>query len=206
MKYILMCGGKYPKWETPRQLASVFGEPVVKRTIWMLREAGIEDISISASDPRFEEFGVPVLHHQNNFSPTSGSWVEAFYPTRDPACYIFGDVVFSPGAIRTITQAKTESIDFFASAPPFARTYIKQHAEPFAFKVVDQKRFRAAIDFVMANEYTGIFLRRPIAWELWQVIIGESVRKINFNSYTIINDYTCDIDHEEDIEKLKKLV
>lgn len=206
MKYIIMCGGKYARWETPRQLTKIFSESLVERTIRMLSEAGIEDINISASDPVFEQFGVPVLHHQNNFGPGSGSWVEAFYPTQEPVCYLMGDVLFSPGAIRTITQARTESIDFFASAPPFARTYTKPHAEPFAFKVVDQKRFRAAIDFVIANENTGIFNRRPIAWELWQVIIGECVRSINFNSYTIINDYTCDVDYAEDIEKLKRLV
>lgn len=206
MKYIIMCGGGYPKWETPRQLTKFNDETLVERTIRMLRQVGATDIAISSNDERFEGFGVPVLHHDNSFSFPTGSWVEAFYPTEDPACYMFGDVFFSPEGIRKIYTKPTTGIDFFSSVPPFSKNYIKPHAEPFAFKVVDQKRFRAAIDFVKANEYSSIFARRPISWELWQVINGDCVRTINFNNCTVINDYTCDIDDVEDIEKLKRFL
>lgn len=207
MKYIIMCGGEYPEWKEPRQLTKFKDEPLVARTIRLLRNAGVEDIAISAHDPRFEEFGVPVLHHENTFSAREpmGSWMEAFYPTTEPACYLMGDVLYSADAIRTIVNEEVSSVMFFASAPPFSRSYIKPHAEPFAFKVVDQKRFRAAISFVMANEHTGIFRRRPIAWELWQVLNGENVREINFKNYIAINDFTCDVDKAEDIAKLERL-
>lgn len=208
MKYIIMCGGEYSRWEEPRQLAKVKGEPLVARTIRLLKEAGAEDINISAQDPRFEEFGVPVLHHANSYRSCPnprGSWAEGFYPTEVPACYLMGDVFFSPNAIKTIVNLEVKSVMFFASAPPFCWSYIKPHAEPFAFKVVDQKRFRAAISFVIANESTGIFRRRPIAWELWQVLNGEDVKTINFKNYIAINDYTCDVDSKEDVEKLEKL-
>ena len=209
MRYIIMCGGQYPKWETPRQLTHICGEPVVARTIRMLREAGVEDIAISASDSRFEAFDVPVLKHPNGFvaiKDGGGSWVDAFWPTEDPACYLMGDVVFSPYAIRRIVETQTDLIQFFASSYPFSGSYIKQHAEPFAFKIVDQKRFREAIDFVRRNERTGIFIRRPIAWELWQVINHEDVRMINFGNYIAINDYTCDIDTPEDAPKIESAI
>lgn len=208
MKYIIMCGGEYPAWKEPRHLTKFKDEPLVERTIRLLRDAGVEDIAISANDPRFEDFGVPVLHHENNFFVSDtprGSWVEAFYPTDDPACYLMGDVLFSPEAIKIIVNEDVSSVMFFASAPPFNRRYIKPHAEPFAFKVVDQKRFRAAISFVLANMHTGIFCRSPIAWELWQVLNGENVRDINFNNYIKINDYTCDVDYAADVAKLERL-
>lgn len=208
MKYIIMCGGVYPGWKEPRQLTKFKDEPLVARTIRLLKQAGAENIFISSLDPRFKDFGVPVLVHENNFSAgpkPSGSWVEGFYPTTEPACYLFGDVLFSPNAIKTIVDEEVSSVMFFASAPPFNWSYIKPHAEPFAFKVVDQKRFRAAISFVIANEHTGIFSRRPIAWELWQVLNGESVREINFKNYIKINDYTCDVDNAADIAKLERL-
>ncbi len=207
MKYIIMCGGTYPAWKTPRHLVKIRGEPNVARTIRLLRECGVKDIAISASDERFAQFGVPVLTHDNPFvayKKDGGCWVTAFYPTDDPACYILGDVVFSPNAIRTIVGTHTDSIQFFASCPPFSGDYIKQWAEPFAFKVTDQKRFRAAIDYVCANAYTGIFRRRPIAWELWQVINGWDVRSINYGSYVAINDYTCDIDEPSDAAAIEK--
>ena len=109
MRYIIMCGGTYRKWETPRQLIRIRGEPIVARTIRLLREAGVEDIAISSNDKIFEQLGVPVLRHKNNFTvkapwDTEGDWCDAFYPTEDPVCYIFGDVVFSPEAIRTIVE------------------------------------------------------------------------------------------------------
>ena len=207
MKYIIMCGGRYNGWETPRQMMIIHDEPVVARTIRLLKEAGVDDISISTNDMRFEQFGVPILFHENNFignAENGGSWVEAFYPSSDPACYLMGDVAFSPAAIHKIVNTKTDGIQFFASAPPFSFDYIKPYAEPFAFKVVDQVKFRAAIDYVKANEDTGIFVRRPIAWELWQVINGENVRLINFNNYCVINDYTCDIDTISDAINIER--
>lgn len=205
-KFIVMCGGVYVKWKQPRQLIKIRGEPIIARTIRLLREAGATDIAISTNDDRFAEFGVPLLKHDNDFTAfgnCGGTWVNGFYPMDGPACYLMGDVVFSPNAIRTIVGTEIEGIMFFASAPPFSAKYIKKYAEPFAFKVTDQKRFQAAIAFVRANESTGIFRRRPIAWELWQVINGENVREINFKNYVAINDYTCDIDAEEDVAKIE---
>ena len=44
MRYIIMCGGRYQQWQTPRQLIKIRGEPIVARTIRLLRENGITDI------------------------------------------------------------------------------------------------------------------------------------------------------------------
>ena len=48
MKYIIMCGGNYETFETPRQLTKIKGEPLVARTIRLLQEQGVEDIAISS--------------------------------------------------------------------------------------------------------------------------------------------------------------
>lgn len=210
MKYIIMCGGNYADWETPRQLLEVRGEPIVARTIRLLRDEDVSDIAISSGDPRFEAFGVPVLRHENGMTVSgeemTGCWADAFYPMTEPACYLMGDVVFSPAAIRAIVGTDTDSIRFFASAPPFSPLFIKQWAEPFAFKVADQARFRAAIDFVKANVNTGIFRRPPIAWELWQVIRGRNVREIDYGSVTAINDYSCDVDNPADRDRIERVM
>lgn len=203
MKYIIMCGGTYQKWERPRQLINVNGEAIVERTIRLLRENGITDIAISSNNAIFESFGVTVLRHTNTYSAKgyddfTGYWCEAFYPTDEPTCYLFGDVIFTPHAIRTIVETQTDDIMFFASAPPFAPEYHKPWAEPFAFKVMDQQRFREAIEDVKRYADQGLFCRHPIAWELWQVITGGQLNVIDFNSYVAINDSTCDIDYPED--------
>ena len=203
-KYILMCGGEYnDRWETPKQLNKIGNETIVERTIRQLRENGITDIAISSNNPIFEQFGVLVLHHENNYG-NGGMWVDAFYPTDDPVCYIFGDVVFSPEAIKTIVETDTDDIEFFASAPPFAENYIKPWAEPFAFKVRDQQHLKNAVAKV--KEIKDSFRRDPIAWELWQVIKNTPINKIDYTNYTKINDYTCDVDNKRDVVKFNNEV
>lgn len=210
MKYIIMCGGRYEAWETPRQMTEINGEPVVARTIRLLRENGVSDISISSDNLMFSQFGVPMIVHENPYFPrkdgVDGAWVDAFPPSAFPACYIMGDVVFSPEAIRTIVSTKTDGIQFFASRPPFHPLYRKPWAEPFAFKVANQRKFRHAIDFCRKNASTGVFSRHPIAWELWQVINGEDPKVINYSNYVAINDYTCDIDDAADVTTMREVL
>ena len=204
VKYIIMCGGTYPGWKTPKQLLEIDGEPIVARTIRLLRENGVEDIAISSNNEVFEQFGVPVLHHENTFvgrayNDYDGYWCEAFYPTSDPACYIFGDVVFSPEAIKKIVETETKTIEFFASAPPFNRRYRKKSAEPFALKVENQGLLHYGVEMCIYLDRLGCFKRKPIMWELWQVIKGTPLNIIDYTNYVVINDYTCDIDGKGDL-------
>lgn len=200
MQYIIMCGGTYKN--VVKALLKVNGEFIVERTIRLLREQGITDIAISTNNDLFEMFDVPILHHENNFNTVKGTgyWVEAFYPTHKPVCYLFGDVYYSPEAIHTIIGTWTNDIEFFASARPFASNYPKRWAEPFAFKVANQKHFQEAVDTTKRLCSQGAFKRHPIAWELWQVIKGTELNKIDTN-YTVINDYTCDVDCVEDTKQ-----
>ena len=211
MKYIIMCGGTYQQWEIPRQLQKIHGEMIVSRTIRLLRENGASDIAISTNIPVFKRLGVPVLEHNNDFKvyapwKTSGYWCDAFYPTDEPTCYLFGDVVFSPEAIKTIVETETDDIQFFASAPPFAEGYIKNWAEPFALKAVNTEHLKHAIDLTKQYQDRGMFKRKPIMWELWQVIKDTPLNRIDYNNYVVINDYTCDVDDEGDIARLEDAV
>ena len=211
MKYIIMCGGTYAKWDRPKHLTELKGEPLVARTIRLLRENGITDIAISSNSELFEQFGVPVLKHENPYRlPLEGRatspWLDAFYPMNEPVCYIFGDVVFSPEAIKTIVETQTDSIEFFASAKPLPKIYPKHWAEPFAFKVADTKLFFTAITTTKLYDKEGYFNRQPVSWELWQVIKDTPLNKVDYTNYTVINDYTCDIDCPEDIKLFEAFV
>lgn len=206
MIYLLMCGGLYPHWQEPKHLQKIHGEPIVARTIRLLRESGIENIAITSNDDRFKQFGVPVLEHDNTYVYGKvHTWLDAFYPLDRAVCYIFGDVVFSPEAIKTIVKYQTDSIMFFGSSEPVPENYPKRWAEPFAFKVMDQKLFRAAITLTKHYDKLGKFHREPVSWELWQVIQGTPLDVIDYTNYVAINDYTCDIDTPEDIELMERL-
>lgn len=211
MKYIIMCGGEYPKWETPRQLLKINGETIVERTIRLLRENGIEDIAISSNNDVFERFGVPVLRHTNGYkgiqyNVCEGIWCDAFYPTNEPTCYLFGDVVYSPKAIKTIVEYETDDIMFFGSSHPFAPEYPKWYIEPFCFKVQNTEHLHKAVEDVKRLYREGRFGRQPIAWEVWNVISRGADGDVNYideRSYVGINDYTCDIDAPNETDMLK---
>ena len=162
MKYIIMCGGTYG--DLPKQLLTVMGERIVERTIRLLRAYGATDIAISSNDARFEGLGVPVLKHENEYvyGKNTHSWLNAFYPSEQPTCYIFGDVYFSEETIKTIVRIETDTIQFFASAPPFAENYIKIWAEPFAFKVNDPKLFFEKVNECHKYDLEGRSLWRGI--------------------------------------------
>ena len=211
MKYIILCGGTYEDWEYPKHMAVVNGEPIVARTIRLLRENGIEDIGISTNDDAFAGFGVTLYKHNNPYTLPKDAdadtpWLDAFYPMTEPVCYIFGDVVFSPKAIKTIVETDTDSIEFFASAKPLPSIYPKHWAEPFAFKVKDTSRFFKAIKDTNELDKQGLFKRQPVSWELWQVIKGTPLNKVVYDNYTVINDYTCDIDEPKDIAYFDRIL
>ena len=200
-RYIILCGTAYHLNGVPRQLSVIRGERILDRTIRLLRENGITDIMVTATDDAFydPDIDVPVIGYDS-----SGDWVNCFYPSKAPACYIFGDVYFSEQAIKTIVETQTDGIQFFASAPPFASNYSKPYAEPFAFKVVDQEHFRNSIETVKDNKRKNLWNREPLAWELWQIIKNTKLNEIDYHNYISINDYTCDIDDEGDIIRMEE--
>ena len=209
MKYIIMCGGVYQAWEQPRHLLKVGDECIVQRTIRLLRECNVQDIAISTNNKVFEQFGVPLLSHFNSYNAkgyndSMGYWCDAFYPMEEPVCYIFGDVIFSPQAIKIVVNTDTRDIEFFASAPPFSQQFSKKYAEPFALKVVNNAHLKECIYLTKQYDRQHRFYRKPIMWELWQVIKGTPLNHIDYTNYTVINDYTCDVDSPEDLSKITK--
>ena len=115
-------------------------------------------------------------------------------------------MVFSPEAIKTIVETETDDIEFFASAPPFDKRYIKPWAEPFALKVWDQSHLKRAIKQTELFWHQGFYKRKPIMWELWQVIQGYPFNEIHYDTYVNINDYTCDVDSPEDLKRIEQNV
>lgn len=205
MKYVIMCAGR---GDPHRFLSMINGEPLIYRTVEMLLGLGIRhgDIYITLT-PQLAGLlaaylGVPVDTLLNPRTST-GLWSDCFVFMNEPVCYLFGDVVYSDAALKTIVNTDTDDIEFFASAPPFAPNYSKEWAEPFAFKVKNNAHLKSAIKVVEQFYEEGKFKRKPIAWEVWQVIKNTPLNKINYHNYTVINDYTCDVDELDDILKFE---
>lgn len=207
MKYILMCGGEYKKFDTPKHLIEVNGERIVDRTIRLLKENGVQDIYISSNNPLFDSCNVPRLENKDNYYELGkdydkGWWLSAFYKVNEPVCYIWGDVYFSDGAIKTIVNYKTHKDILFGTSDA-KNKYHNNWGEPFAYIVNDYKRFYKAIDDIKVLWDEGKIIRMPVVWELYRYLhkLDINVQRIT-EDYVCIDDGTIDIDSPEDIERL----
>ena len=108
-------------------------------------------------------------------------------------------------AIKTIIENDTDSVLFFGSRNLKREDNLKEWEEPFAFKVVNQRLFRAGIEACKELCDEGLTKREPIAWELYRVINGYPVNEhIIDKNYVSIDDITTDFDTPEELEKFKE--
>lgn len=208
MRYILMCGGKYKQFKQPKHLSVIKGEVLIERTIRLLKENGVKDINISTNNPAFDYLDISKLKHDNNFETdmkhTKGYWLDAFYPTKEPTTYIFGDVWFTDEAIKKIVNYQTEDNVLFGTG--IARNEKHQNwGEPFAYIVNDTETFFKGIKDVKKLFDEGKTRRHPIVWELYRYLHGLdiNVQRIT-DDYVDIDDGTIDIDYPEIINEIER--
>ena len=207
MKVIIMCGGEYNQFKTPKHLSVVKGERLVDRTIRLLKENGITDISISSNNPIFDSCGVPRLEHINTYkyekNGQSGYWLDAYYPVEEPVIYIYGDVFFTDNAIKTIVNYKSNDNILFGTSDA-KNKYHQNWGEPFAYLVNDYITFFKGIEEVKKLQDKGLTNRMPVTWELYRYLNGldVNVQQVLDKTYVCIDDGTMDIDQPEDIKTL----
>lgn len=208
-KYVILAYSNDKTFDIPRQMVEIEGEPLLKRTIRLLRENGIEDITVTGKNESYKDLGVKLYSSKTNdfdYIKRTGYWLNAFdYELMDePVCFIWGDVYFSEEAIKTIVETDTDSSMFFCSYNNKSEYYIKEHDEPFAYKVVDTDLFKEHIEKVKKMKDEGLCCREPIIWEVYRSIHNQDINTHEMTTdYVAINDITCDIDSACDVEKIK---
>ncbi len=207
MKYIIMCGGEYKIFQTPKHLSVINGERLVDRTIRLLKENGVKDIYISSNNPIFDTCGVPRLEHTNTYvnngKSNTGYWLDAFYKVNEPVCYIWGDVYFTDNAIKTIVNYKTNKNIFFGTSDAL-NEYHNNWGEPFAYIVNDYITFYKGIDDVKKLKDEGKCIREPVVWELYRYLHGLDINVQRITTdYVCIDDGTMDVDSPKELEELK---
>lgn len=212
MKFVIMCGGKYDTFKTPKQLSVINGERVVDRTIRLLRENGVNEIFISTNDKRFESCGVPILKHKNSYKfikgELKGYWLDAFYPNfdeREQVTFLFGDVYYMPSAIELITKCNLNKNILFGSKAA-KNIYHKNWGEPFAYYVADYKTFMDGVKAVKKLQDEGKLLRVALVWELYRYLnnLDVNVQDIKDDTFIVIDDGTIDIDAPFQIEEYNR--
>lgn len=207
---IIMCGGVYNNFKHHKALTKINGERLVDRTIRLLKENGINDVYVSATDPNFIDY--KVLKHNNTYKyedgNVSGYWVDAYYPTDKPCIYLHGDVYYSEDAIKKIINYNPKVNTMIGNQWALNNEH-KKVGEPFGWIIVDQKKFRDAINKCkQLQDENKIDRGYAISWELYQVLNGYDVNgfDINIDTYLPIYDETDDIDTPEQIDILNSKV
>lgn len=208
MRYIILAKGGHDGFDTPRQLSVINGERLLDRTIRLLRENGIDDISVTGD---YTDIDAKVFNPPNNtynYHTGEGYWLDAFNDVLDePVCLIWGDVYFSDEAIKTIVETETNDTMFFCSYKNTDKRYIKKWDEPFAYKIVNVKSFKRHVEMVKKLWDVSYCKRNPIVWEVYRSINGININEHKLaDNVTIINDITCDIDNPKDIFKIEMRV
>lgn len=209
MKYIIMAGGNYEQFKTPKHLTVLNGERIIDRTIRLLKENGVKNIYISSNNPLFDSCDAPrLINEKNNFKTdmknTQGYWLDAFYPVEEPVTYIFGDVYFSSDAINKIVNYKTNKNILFGTKDAL-NVYHQNWGEPFAYIVNDYKTFFKGVNEVKKLYDEGKIARHPIVWELYRYLHNLDINIQNITvDYEIIDDETMDIDTPEEAKELER--
>lgn len=211
MRYVIMAGGYYEQWETPKQLQIVNGERIVERTIRLLKENGCKDIVITSNNEAFDGLGVERLEHENSYryenGKLNGYWVDAFYPKfkrNQKVTFLFGDVYFTEDAIKQIIGCKDKGNILFGSKGALITNRVG--GEPFAYVVNELGKFYDGIKEVKRLQDEGKCNRVPIVWELYRVLNGIDVNehRVLSETYKVIDDGTNDCDSREKLNTLRK--
>ena len=148
---------------------------------------------------------------------SENAWLNAYYPTEQPACYLPGDIYWSEEAIKIIVETEVKDTMFFA-APGIKdgrkHKNIKSHREPLGFKVVNQKHFRSSINALLDMIDKGMFSVDPVSWTLYKYINELPISYSDWNNdifdkpgnLVVIDDITTDIDSSKDIPKLEEML
>ena len=212
MIYVIMAGGEYKDFETPKQLTIINGERLVDRTIRLLKENGINKIYVSSNDSRFDSCDAPRLEHNNTYKVVGdiqeGYWLDAFYPyfkPSDKVCFMFGDVYYTEEAIRTIVGFKCVKNTLFGTSDAKNEQH-QNWGEPFAYKVVNYDEFMRGVGIVKEMQDEGKTKRTPIVWELYRFLNGldVNIQQVLDETYVCIDDGTMDVDDLDKVEMVRK--
>lgn len=101
---VIMAAGKATRWnnylDVPKQMIPVDGEPILKRTIRLLKTMGVTDITVTVPEKGyFGNLGVEEIVGSSKHE--MGRFLNAL---KENAIYLYGDVFFSEDAIRKIVK------------------------------------------------------------------------------------------------------
>lgn len=204
VRVLLLCAGSGVRWNNylgiPKQLIEFHGEPILKRTVRLLRLNGIDDIVCVTRDSNLHLPGTVV------FEPKAYRWTaETIESTimlwAKRTIILLGDVYFTHRAIQKILSFSGD-IDVFGRAWPSAYS-LCNHRELFAicFNGKGAKLVQTAINEALNSAKKGAWGN---LWDIYHHITGLPLDSGRIESlvFRSIDDMTNDFDTPEEYERV----
>ena len=208
---ILIAAGEATRWgnylDTPKHFIEVDGEPIIKRSVRLLKKFGVDDIYIVAKDDTYQIEGaklyIPTFnlanHDADKFLNSKDLWLR----DEGKTIVLYGDVYFTEYAMETIVNHPHN--DWLLFARQYESTITGGAGECFAqtfYPGQVEEHERALLKLV---EYfdTGR-LNRIGGWEHYRIMAGlpEPIIHKHFTGdrFVEINDWTDDFDNPTEYE------
>ncbi|MDV7341014.1 NTP transferase domain-containing protein [Terasakiella sp. A23] len=207
---VILCAGEATRWHQsphmPKQLVMLGGEALLHRSVRLLKENGVSQITVVALDERLRVEGCDF------FSPADHLWIvetlkssESLWAER--TIILLGDVYYSEAAMAQIV-GNSEEVTFFGREGPSPIT-LSSSGELFAlsFQSSFQRRLKVILSEVIEKAKQGKWGK---LWDVYGRIAGPedvnfktAVKEIERVYFHRIYDLTEDVDTVEEFKTLQ---
>lgn len=216
MKAIIIAAGEASRWANykgiPKHLIEIEGEPIIHRTVRLLRENNIKDIYIvGPKDDRYKIQGSELFIPTKNKEHVDADKFlnsESLWNSEGRTVVFYGDVYFTEEAMKTIVDYNDEDWVLFCrfNASKFTGT---RWGECFAqsFYPKDHKCHKSNL-LLIAEEYKKGSIKRCGGWEHYRAMCGAPLDKKyhkNYGKSVVIDDWTDDFDYPKDFKRFVRL-
>lgn len=196
MRVILTAAGAMRRWQdketgelyggVPKHLIPIDGEPLIARTVRLLRERGVDDIVIvGPPDDRYAMDGA-MLHVPDHHVPWTGQEkghdCYKFLSSRDlwangRTVILHGDVYLAEDAADTIVGYQPETWCLFARYKRYHHPFHKLETVAFSFYPHDHAQMDGVLDRLVRLQVAGD-IPRTGTWELYRGMRGDTVSEL----------------------------
>lgn len=200
---IVIAAGQATRWDdyrgTPKHLVEVDGEPILHRTVRLLRRHIDTVWVVGPNDPRYHH------HDGRTYTVTPGpSDADKFYSSRDlwdgHTLIVYGDCYFTEDAIDTIC-APVQDWTLYCRPHGSAITG-SRWGECFAYSLPAHTldTFRSTLVW-LAGMHELQEIGRCGGWELYRALCGEDLHNhVMYDHHIVIDDWSEDFDYPADYE------
>ena len=210
---IILCEGDQGRlWnlKTPKQLVQFNGQPLLERTIEMLRARGVKDILINGKNEKpwwkfCKQQDLPLLLEPDkkpdqDFLAVLVQFREHWNATAN-TIWVYGDVVFSQRMMDELCKPRDNDI-FFATRFSPTKAVNTWRAEIFGWNM--RPNFHAELDTFLRIRKMSPYHKATDVWSMFHFLMDR--RDANPSDADFIDagedDYTLDLDYEGDMNDL----